>query len=156
MAHGSKQTVAFRLWPPVAIVAPLVIGWLATGAWGDPVQLGGWRLSLGWALLLFFAVWNGWALWLFARHETGLLPGQETRTIIAEGPFRISRNPLYVGLLAGYVGVALLLPTVWGLALLPGAVVLLLWGAIRPEERYLHARFGAAYDDYARRVRRWL
>jgi protein-S-isoprenylcysteine O-methyltransferase Ste14 len=63
---------------------------------------------------------------------------------------------LYVGLLALYVGLALLVPTVWGLLLFPAAVLLISWGAIRPEERYLHERFGAAYDEYARRVRRWL
>ena len=156
MERGSADTVAFRLWPPVAIGAPLLVGWLATLAWGDPVDLGGWRVPLGWALVLFFAGWNGWSLWLFARHGTGLLPGQETRAMIEQGPYRLSRNPLYVGLLALYVAIALLAPTVWALALFPAAVLLLLWGAIRPEERFLHERFGAPYDDYARRVRRWL
>jgi protein-S-isoprenylcysteine O-methyltransferase Ste14 len=63
---------------------------------------------------------------------------------------------LYVGLLALYLGLALLAPTFWGLVLFPAAVLLVLWGAIQPEERFLHERFGAQYDDYARRVRRWL
>jgi protein-S-isoprenylcysteine O-methyltransferase Ste14 len=103
-----------------------------------------------------FVAWNGWSLWLFGRHGTGLLPGQETRTMIEEGPYRLSRNPLYVGLLALYLGLALVVPTFWGLVLCPAAVVLLRWGAIHPEERYLRERFGTAYDDYRRRVRRWL
>lgn len=153
MAHG---VVSFRLWPPVAIGAPLLAGWLATAAWGDPVELGGWRIPLGWALVVAFAGWNGWALWLFSRHQTGLLPGQATTTMLEGGPFRISRNPLYVGLLALYAGLALLVPTFWGLVLLPVAVLLVLWGAIIPEERFLHERFGAPYDDYRRRVPRWL
>jgi protein-S-isoprenylcysteine O-methyltransferase Ste14 len=156
MVHGSEETVAFRLWPPVAIGAPLFVGWLATLRWGDPVDLGGWRVPLGWALVLLFVGWNGWSLWLFRRHETGLLPGQATHAMIEEGPYRLSRNPLYVGLLALYLGLALLAPTFWGLALFPAAVLLVLWGAIRPEERFLHERFGAPYDDYTRRVRRWL
>jgi protein-S-isoprenylcysteine O-methyltransferase Ste14 len=156
MAHGPEDTVGYRLWPPVAIGAPLLVGWLATRAWGDPVGLGGWRIPLGWALVILFVAWNGWALWLFGRHRTGLLPGQATEALIEEGPFRVSRNPLYVGLLALYIGLALLAPTVWGLVLFPVAAWLLLWGAIRPEERYLHERFGATYDEYARRVRRWL
>jgi protein-S-isoprenylcysteine O-methyltransferase Ste14 len=151
-----EDTVAFRLWPPVAIGAPLVVGWLGTSLWGDPFVLGGWRIPIGVALVLFFVGWNGWALWLFGRHQTGLLPGQATTAIIDEGPYRVSRNPLYVGLLALYLSVALLAPTFWGLALFPAAVLLLSWGAIGPEERYLHQRFGSAYDDYARRVRRWL
>ena len=105
---------------------------------------------------MLFAGWNGWSLWLFSRHETGLLPGQVTRAMIEEGPYRLSRNPLYLGLLALYLGLTLLTPTFWGLILLPLAVLLLLWGAIRPEERFLHERFGARYDSYTRRVRRWL
>jgi protein-S-isoprenylcysteine O-methyltransferase Ste14 len=156
MAQGSGEAVAFRLWPPVAVGGPLLLGWVATSLWGDPIEFGAWRVPLGWALMLFFVVWNGWSLWLFGRHETGLLPGQATRAMIEEGPYRLSRNPLYVGLLALYLGLALLTSTFWGLVLFPLAALLLLWGAIRPEERFLHGRFGDEYDAYARRVRRWL
>jgi protein-S-isoprenylcysteine O-methyltransferase Ste14 len=155
MTGGNDDSVPFRLWPPVAVSAPFVVGWLGTLAWGDPIDLGGLR-PLGWALVLFFVGWNGWSLWLFGRHQTGLLPGQSTETLIEEGPFRLSRNQLYVGLLALYVALTTLLPTFWGLLLFPAAVLLLRWGAIRPEERFLHERFGSRYDDYARRVRRWL
>ncbi|MDL9979043.1 methyltransferase family protein [Microbacterium sp. ASV49] len=112
--------------------------------------------SLGGALVVLFVVWNGWALFLFARHGTGLMPGQPTTTIVQTGPYRVSRNPLYVGLLALYLGLALLIPTFWGLVLFPVAVLLTLWGSILPEERFLHEQFGADYDEYARRVRRWL
>jgi protein-S-isoprenylcysteine O-methyltransferase Ste14 len=156
MALGAEKIVAFRVWPPVAVGAPLVAGWLITVLGGDPVDLGGWRIPLGWALVIVFVGWNGWALWLFRSHETGLLPGQATQAMIEVGPYRLSRNPLYVGLLALYLGLALLVPTFWGLAFFPAAVLLIFWGAIRPEERFLHERFGATYDDYARRVRRWL
>ena len=152
---GPEEAVAFRLWPPVAIGAPLLVGWLATLLCGDPVDLGGWRVPLGFALSLFFIGWNGWAFWLFGRRRTGLLPGQATHAMIEEGPFRVSRNPLYVGMLALYLGLALVAPTFWGLVLFPAAV-LVLWGAILPEERFLHERFGAPYDEYTRRVRRWL
>lgn len=152
----AEDTVAFRLWPPVAIGAPWVAGWLATRLWDDPVGLGRWRVGLGWALVVLFAGWNGWSLWLFGRHGTGLLPGQPTKAMIEQGPYRLSRNPLYVGLLALYLALALLAPTVWGLALFPVAALLVRWGAIRPEERFLRERFGAPYEDYTRRVRRWL
>ena len=53
---------------------PLLVGWLVTRVGGDPVDLGQWRVALGWALVLFFVGWNGWSLWLFGRHQTGLLP----------------------------------------------------------------------------------
>ena len=47
MVHGPEDTVAYRLWPPVAIGAPLLVGWLVTLVRGDPVDLGGWRVPLG-------------------------------------------------------------------------------------------------------------
>ena len=153
---GREDTVGFRLWPPVGVGLPLLAGWLATSVWGDPVHLGSWRVPVGWVLVLFFVLWNGWSLWLFRRHSTGLLPGQATEAMIERGPYRLSRNPLYVGMLALYLGLALLAPTFWGLVLFPLAVLLVLWGAILPEERFLRERFGAPYADYCRRVRRWL
>ena len=156
MSSASGDTVAFRLWPPVAIGVPLLAGLMATARWGDPVALGAWRVPVGWGLLAFFAVWNGWSLWLFARHDTGLLPGGPTTSLIEEGPYCLSRNPLYVGLLALHLAIALLVPSVWALVLFPAAVLLVWWGAVRPEERFLHERLGEPYDAYARRVRRWL
>ena len=154
--HRRADTVAYRVWPPIAIGVPLAAGWILSSAWGDPIELGAWRTPVGWALVLLFVIWNGWALLLFGRHQTGLLPGQTTDALIEEGPFRVSRNPLYVGLLGLYLGLALLSGTFWGLILFPVAVLLLLWGAILPEERYLDERIGAPYDEYRRRVRRWL
>jgi protein-S-isoprenylcysteine O-methyltransferase Ste14 len=88
-------------------------------------------------------------------HETGLLPGQATHSMIEAGPYRLSRNPLYAGLLALYLGLALLAPTFRGLVLFPAAVLARPLGRDPPEERFLHRRFGAPYDDCTRRVRRW-
>lgn len=156
MRAVASDIVGFRLWPPLAIGVPLVVGGATTWLWGDPVALGAWRSVVGWVLVAAFAGWNGWALILFRRHRTGLLPGQPTQTLMEEGPFALSRNPLYVGLAVLYVGAGLLLPSVWVLLLTPVAVLLLDWGAIGPEERFLAHRFGSDYDAYARRVRRWL
>jgi hypothetical protein len=76
--------------------------------------------------------------------------------VVTEGPYRFSRNPMYVGLSLLYVGIALWTHALWALPLLP----LVLWGlwrrVIRREERYLAAAFGADYAAYTRRVRRWL
>jgi protein-S-isoprenylcysteine O-methyltransferase Ste14 len=79
-----------------------------------------------------------------------------TRTILDQGPFGLSRNPLYLGLIVLGVALALLWPSFWALVLVPVGVVALWWGAILPEERYLSAKFGADYDAYCFRVRRWL
>lgn len=147
----------FRVWPPISIGIPLLVGIGLTAWLGQPGLLDpGWARPLGGVLLAIFALWNGWALVLMGRHETGLLPGQETRRIIAEGPFGVSRNPLYVGLVVAYLGIALLVPSVWALVLVPVAIAGLWWGAIVPEERYLEAKFGSDYAACCTRVRRWL
>jgi len=91
-----------------------------------------------------------------ASHRTSILPGGSTTVLLQAGPFRLSRNPLYLGLVALDVGLSLLVPSFWALVLVPVGVAALFWGAIRPEERYLSAKIGVDYEDYCARVRRWL
>jgi protein-S-isoprenylcysteine O-methyltransferase Ste14 len=140
----------------VAVGGPLVAGLLVSSLAGDPLATSSWTAGVGWLLVLAFAGWNGWALVSMARHRTALLPGGATTTVIATGPFALSRNPLYVGLLAGSAGVALLAGSLWALVALPLEWALLRWGAVLPEEHYLEGKFGSAYTDYTGRVRRWL
>jgi protein-S-isoprenylcysteine O-methyltransferase Ste14 len=152
----SDHGPAFRLWPPVAVGAPLVAGLLVSSRLGDPMPTSPATVVLGWLLVAIFAGWNGWALLEMARHRTALLPGGATTAVLDRGPFSRSRNPLYLGLLALSAGLALLAGSLWSLVALPAEWALLVWGAVLPEERYLAERFGPAYADYARRVRRWL
>lgn len=97
-----------------------------------------------------------WAMATFRRARTAILPHRPAARIVAEGPYRFSRNPMYVGLSLLYVGLAVWTHALWALPLLP----LVLWGlwrlVVRREERYLRAAFGADYEAYTRRVRRWL
>jgi protein-S-isoprenylcysteine O-methyltransferase Ste14 len=135
---------------------PLGLGLLASAVAGDPLDASTATGVVGSLLVLAFVAWNGWALVTVARHRTALLPGGATTTVIDSGPFARSRNPLYLGLLAGSAGVALLTGSLWALVALPVEWALLSWGAVLPEERYLAAKFAAEYDAYTRRVRRWL
>lgn len=148
---------AYRIWPPFALGVPLLIGLGITMVAGDPITLpvAGSR-QVATVLVIAFAIWNSWALVLMARHRTALLPGGSTQTILDHGPFRVSRNPLYLGLIALVAGLALLVPSFWGLVSVPVGIALLWWGAITPEERYLSTKFGAEYEDYRTRVRRWV
>jgi protein-S-isoprenylcysteine O-methyltransferase Ste14 len=136
----------------VPLLAGLVLTWEAGDPWGGSAVATG----VGWILLAVFAVWNGWSLVAMARHGTGLLPGEPSTTILDRGPFAVSRNPLYVGLLAASAGVAMLAGSLWAVLALPLEWALLRWGAVLPEERYLAAKFGETYDDYRSRVRRWV
>jgi protein-S-isoprenylcysteine O-methyltransferase Ste14 len=148
---------AFRIWPPVALGVPLGVGFLLTAIAGDPFSLADppsrW---VGSGLIAAFAVWNGWTLMVMASHRTSILPGGSTTLILRGGPFLISRNPLYVGLILLDAGLALIVPSAWGLLSLPMGIAALWWGAIIPEERYLAAKFGEEYDAYRARVRRWI
>ena len=146
----------FRLWPPVSVGVPWAVGILVEGVAPVSVDLGPIAVAVGWALISLFVVWNGWSLALFARRRTGLLPGQATAALLDQGPYRLSRNPLYLGMLALYVGAALVASSWVMLALVPLAFAGLHWGAVRPEERYLSARLGPAYAEYCDRVPRWL
>lgn len=148
---------AYRIWPPVALGVPLLLGFGLTAGLGDPVALPVESARIVATVLVFaFAVWNTWTLWLMARHDTAVLPGGSTSTVLDRGPFRVSRNPLYLGLISLDVGLALLWPSFWALILTPLGVVALWWGAVLPEERYLSEKFGSEYDAYRARVRRWL
>src|SRR5215203_2512674 len=90
---------AFRIWPPVALGVPLVVGLVLPATVGDPVSVAGaaarWTGSV---LAMAFVLWNGWTLWVMASNRTGILPGGATVRILQSGPFALSRNPLYVGL----------------------------------------------------------
>jgi protein-S-isoprenylcysteine O-methyltransferase Ste14 len=152
----SDRGPSFRIWPPVAVGGPLALGLVLSSLAGDPLRASLVTLTLGWALVAAFVVWNGWALVMISTHRTALLPGGATTTVIDRGPFALSRNPLYLGLLVGSAGVALLAGSMWALTALLVEWALLRWGAVMPEERYLEAKFGAAYTGYAGRVRRWL
>lgn len=158
--RAQAGTPRFRLWPPVAVSVPWLIGFAVERSVGSAIEptdeLGLVLRSGGWLLVLLFVCWNGWCLWLFARHRTGLLPGQATTALLSSGPYRWSRNPLYVGLLVCYAGAALVTTSIGALVLLPVAWAALQWGAVIPEERYLRATVGEPYLRYARRVRRWL
>jgi protein-S-isoprenylcysteine O-methyltransferase Ste14 len=151
-----QESPRFRLWPPVAIAVPWAVGFVLGRQLGWGTDLGMAPALIGWACIAAFAVWNGWCLLLFARAGTGLLPGQSTTRLVTSGPFRFSRNPLYVGLLVLYVGCALAANAVFALLLLPVAWAGLHWGAVVPEERYLTAALGEPYRDYCDQVRRWL
>jgi protein-S-isoprenylcysteine O-methyltransferase Ste14 len=144
------------MWPPVAVGWPLGLGLILSSLVGDPLTDSAVTAVLGWLLVGAFVVWNGWALVTMSRHRTALLPGGATRTVVDSGPFARSRNPLYLGLLAGAAGVALLAGSFWALVALPLEWALLRWGAVVPEERYLAAKFGDAYAEYTSRVPRWL
>jgi protein-S-isoprenylcysteine O-methyltransferase Ste14 len=90
------------------------------------------------------------------RHRTTIVPHHPVSTLLTDGAYRLSRNPMYTGLAIVYLGVTLLLNSWWPLTLWPLVIVAVRQLVIRPEERYLTQRFGPTYTDYQSQVRRWL
>jgi len=97
-----------------------------------------------------------WAERAMQRAGTNILPTRPTTTIVSDGPYQFTRNPLYVASTGLFIGLTLLLNSLWPLLLLPPLLALVEWGVIRREERYLERKFGDAYLAYKSRVRRWL
>jgi protein-S-isoprenylcysteine O-methyltransferase Ste14 len=90
------------------------------------------------------------------RAGTNVRPDQPTLALVTDGPFRFSRNPLYLAATGLYLGVVLLVDALWPLLLLVPVLAVLRWGVVAREERYLEAKFGEPYRAYKARVRRWL
>jgi protein-S-isoprenylcysteine O-methyltransferase Ste14 len=94
---------------------------------------------------------------IFLKASTTILPaGRPTTSIVEGGPYRFTRNPMYLAMGLAYAGLALLLNNLWALALLPFVLLVIDRFVIRREERYLSAAFGDAYQSYCSRVRRWI
>lgn len=116
----------------------------------------GWRRALALALLLCSLALAAAAVFTLRRARTPVEPWKPTRSIVEHGPYALSRNPIYVAFLGVQLAYAWGRGNAWGMLLLPVSVALLHWGVIAREERYLSEKFGAPYDAYRRRVRRWL
>src|SRR5262249_47487848 len=110
----------------------------------------------GAGLFVAGAALAGWGWATFRRSRTTTVPGQASSRLVAWGPYRFRRHPMYVGLSVAYVGEAGMLGQVWPLALLALVVAYLNWVVIPVEERKLSEVFGEPYDEYRRRVRRWV
>ena len=142
--------------PPAPYAAALLGGWyLDRFVAPIPLDLGNATPLLGWLCIsigLTLLFWAAGTLW---RHHTTVNPYHGASQLCTTGPFRYSRNPIYLGDWCLLVGMALLLQTAWPLVFAPLIWVMLRFGVIRHEEAHLEAKFGAAYRAYQAKVRRW-
>lgn len=145
------------VFPPLLYAGTLLLGVLMHFLVPLPVALPSLAARvLGVAVLAASAFLARRAEAAMRRAGTNVRPDKPTTALATDGPFRYSRNPLYLATTGLYVGVALLIPAIWPLLLLMPLLFVLHWGVIAREERYLGAKFGAPYDAYRARVRRWL
>ena len=92
----------------------------------------------------------------FHRKGTAVEPWKPTTAIVTTGPYRLTRNPAYLGMTLVYIGIALLADALWVLVPLPVVLLIIDRMVIAREERYLERKFGQEYLDYKGRARRWI
>ena len=149
----------------VLVLPPVLFG-LGIGAgyllrWLAPVRLVPLRVEgeaafAGAALSLLGLAFGGWAFFTFVRARTTPHPNHPVSTLVTWGPYRLSRNPMYVGLSVSTAGLALLANTPWLLVALPPVWLALRRLVIEREEAYLERRFGEEYRSFKARSRRWI
>jgi protein-S-isoprenylcysteine O-methyltransferase Ste14 len=107
-------------------------------------------MSIGFALVL---VQRGYIA--MRNAHTNIDPREPATTVVTDGPYRYTRNPLYLSLMLVYTGIAFLANALWVILLLPVLLLVMIYGVIVREERYLERKFGEQYLSYKARVRRW-
>src|SRR5690606_12260912 len=148
-----------RIPPPLTFAATLALGTVLQHVAGLPLPRGAWWVAmhvaggvLANAGLLLALVCLG----MFARKRTTVLPSRSASAIVARGPYRFSRNPMYLSLILAYAGLACILDSPWSLLLLPLPVATLQRVTIPHEESGLQAVLGDEYDRYRARVPSWI
>ncbi|CAN2532281.1 hypothetical+protein [Methylocapsa aurea] len=144
-------------WPPRLVVVAIAIGALldaflplSDSAWPPSARIAG-------GLVIALALANDvWCALLMRRQGTTMRPDRAVSSLVVAGPYRWSRNPIYVSHVALVAGLGLAFGSVWMILLTPALAFLLQRLAIEREERHLSQRFGAEFDAYVARTRRWL
>jgi protein-S-isoprenylcysteine O-methyltransferase Ste14 len=134
------------------LVGALVLNWIVLFPvpWPLPLRiLGGLLVAAG----LFL---GGSALSQMRKAHTSPDPHQPTTALVTSGPYRFTRNPIYLGFFLIYLGFTLLAETLWGVIISPFLLWTIIHAVIHAEEDYLEKKFGEQYTAYRSRVRRWL
>ncbi|MBI2406781.1 MAG: DinB family protein [Gemmatimonadetes bacterium] len=138
---------------PLIVLAAMLVAEAARYVFSLTLPAPSWA---GIAIVLF----GGWLLWWahdhFVRARTPAVPWRASRVLVLGGPYRVTRNPMYIGMLIIQAGVGVARGNAWYLVMLIPAWMMLHWGVVLREERYLVRRFGAPYAELLRTSRRWL
>jgi len=97
-----------------------------------------------------------WAQWIFRKEHTTTDPTQTSSRLVTWGPYRFSRNPMYIGLFLVFTGLSGVFTLVWSILCLIPVFYYVNWIVIPVEEAQLRKTFGEAYEQYSRKVRRWI
>jgi protein-S-isoprenylcysteine O-methyltransferase Ste14 len=135
----------------VAFVVVLALGWF----WPMPIVGRVAAVGIGLVLVVFGVGIAMWGRRTMQAAGTNVDPYRPVSVLVKNGPFRFSRNPLYMALTLLFLGLSLVVNTWWGIVLLFPVLIIIHWGVILREERYLDEKFGASYQEYRSKVRRY-
>jgi protein-S-isoprenylcysteine O-methyltransferase Ste14 len=144
--------------PPLLFVVPLIGALLINQSRPWPIMVDeSLRLAAAFVLIALGISIGIAGVAAFREAKTTILPaGRPTTTIVDHGPYRFTRNPMYVAMALGYLGLAALFDSWWPDLVLPLILLVVDSMVIRREERYLSEKFGEPYVRYMQRVRRWI
>jgi len=156
MAGTARDNSGVRVPPPLFYVAGLIAGYFLDRRYPLPSLSRNVALGAGIVLIaagLTVARAGARTIW---KASSSIIPMRPTTAIVSDGPYALTRNPMYVGMVFIYVGVAFLIRAPWALVLLPLVILAVDRLVIAKEERYLAGKFGDTYTNYCSRVRRWI
>lgn len=148
--------------PKVLIPAPFYMGsfvllGVGLNAWHPLVLIiSEAQFYLGWLLIALATGLLISCFALFIKHRTTIMPRNSVNKLVVVGPYRHSRNPMYVSLGLFHLGIAVATGNVWNLLSFPPAMLAIYFWVIAPEEDYMRKTFDKVYLDYCNRVPRWL
>lgn len=154
--HSQTDHPAVRIHPPILFLLIFIPALILTFLW--PLGLGShWLLrALGALALLGALSLVSAAILSFRRQGTSENPHRPSTALVREGPYRLTRNPMYLSMVLILIGLGLLLDSIWLLLAAPLDALLLTVLVIRYEEIYLENKFGKDYSEFKGSVRRWL
>ena len=145
------------VFPPILFAATFLVGCLLQWLVPMPFWQATWsRRVLGAVVFVAALLFARWGERTMKEAGTNVRPDRPSTAIVDDGPFRYTRNPLYLSVAGMFVGLAQMANSAWFLLLLVPMLLVLHFGVVRREERYLEAKFGEAYRAYRARVRRYL
>jgi protein-S-isoprenylcysteine O-methyltransferase Ste14 len=142
--------------PPLVYLGAILVGALLERVWRWEIPTARWGSAVGVLLIVVAGVLFAFAVLEFKRAGTPPEPYKPTTAIVTSGPYRVTRNPIYLSFALVQLGIAFWAGSGWILVLLLPVSVLMNYGVIAREERYLERKFGDEYFNYRRRVRRWM
>jgi protein-S-isoprenylcysteine O-methyltransferase Ste14 len=151
------DTANVSIRPPIAwalaVLAGLALQWVVSLPFMPASVPAGWVGGMVFVLALaLFA----WAIATITRAGSNVPTSMPTTTIVQTGPYRFTRNPIYLGMVLGLIGLAIAFDSLWLLMTLALFALVIRYGVITREEAYLERKFGDVYRRYRARVRRWL